>query len=501
MVKDEYVLAFDVGTTSTKGIAVNVSTGRIEASVTHNHSTLYIDQHRIEQNASHWWQGIIYTTRNILYKLGVSSDQIIGMGITGQTPNCLSVDKNGVPLRNAMTHMDTRSFPIIEKLRGKIDEKELLTETGARLDPRVDYSRILWLKENETNTYKATYKFLQAKDYIVFKLTGEFVTDYTDASLGYGLLNIEGKKYSKKMLNLLNIDEEKLPRPVPSTYIVGRLTKGAAEVLKLKVDIPVIAGACDVAAVVLGCGVSTPGSILMYLGGSIFTIIISDINIPSKHRFVQVNPDLLGYPIDLQTGGICYEWIKDNIFQIEHEVGKEAEIYKVLDNEAEKVVDSQGLIFLPYLAGGPSVAFNPNVRGLFYGLSISHTRAHLLRAVMEGIAFEFKMMVEHLESVGLKTGRMHLIGGGSKSVLWCNIIANILGREVFIPMTAKDAAAYGVALTAMVSLGRCKDFTEVQRLVKVERSYKPNLQLVRKYINLYNLYKKIGRELLTKIVG
>jgi len=490
-VDEEYVLAFDIGTTGVKSIVVSVETGEISASATYNYPVKSIDPYRVEQDPLEWWRGVVYTTHNILSKLGIETNKIIGIGVTGQTPNCLPVDKNGSPLRNAIIHMDTRSHTIIEELKRNIDELELMIETGTRLDPRVDYSRILWLKRYEPNIYRATYKFLQAKDFIVFKLTGEFTTDYSDATLGYGLLSIKEKRYSKKVLNLLNIDEEKLPVPVPSTHIVGELTQKAADILKLRPDIPVIAGAFDTAAAVLGCGALKPGSFLISLGGSISVVGISDANVPNKFRFIQIDPNLLGYAIDLQTGGICYDWIKDIVLQSKLG-GSNEEAYDILEREAKKVEPgSQGLVFLPYLAGGPSTAFNSNIRGLFYGLSLYHTKAHFVRATLEGIAFELKTMIEHLEKAGLKAEKVYLAGGGSKNKLWNEIITNILGKKTYVPATARNAAAYGIALATMVSLKRYSDLFEVQKLVKIEQTYTPSPEVFKKYSSYYGIYKSL----------
>jgi len=496
-VSTRYILAHDLGTTGNKAILVDEE-GNIKGSAWFSYPTYMPKPGVAEQNAEDWWRAVVMSTKELIKKEKISPRDIVAIGISGLTPNCLPVNREGVPLGRAMIHMDVRAQPIATKLEKEISMDfihRFMLKTGARIDPRVDFVRILWIKNNKPKIYEKTHKFLQAKDYIVLKLTNVFTTDYTDASLGFGLFNFREKRYDEEALDTFGIPLEKLPEPHLSTEIVGEVTEKAAKETGLNVGTPVIAGAADAAAINLGAGAERPNIAVLNLGGSIFVTVLSKKIMDKPHfYFVQIDPDYLGYGVDLQTGGVCLRWMRDQFCPMEKLVASAIDIdaYRLLDSEAERIKPgSDDLIFLPYFAGGPSVKFNSKAKGAFFGLTLTHTKAHLIRSIMEGIAYEFRYMIEHMENLDLEVKEVRLCGGGSKSSLWGKIIASVLGREILVPSYPTDSSAYGAALAAGVGVGLFKDLEEAQGRVKLFNRYVPEPEWHDKYERLFTLYKAL----------
>ena len=491
------MLACDIGTTAAKTILINTK-GNVIATARHPYPTYFLEHGGVEQNPNDWWKAVIKTTCKIIKENYVSPSNIISIGVGGQMTSCLPINEEGEPLRRCMIHMDRRSKSQVSCLTEEA-KKTYYNITGFPIGPRQTLQKIGWIKENEAETFDATFKFVQVKDYIVFKLTGIIGTDYSDASLA-GLLDIRKKKYSETILDQFEIPIEKLPDVNSSIDIIGEVSAKAAKATALAEGTPVIAGAGDDACAVVGAGALDKISAIINLGGGMWGAIILDKPIFDGHNnILELDPNYVRHEAGaLATGGMCYRWIQDQVFVFEKALSK------ILGRNSNMFFDyraslvnpgSDGLIFLPYLLG--------STRGMekacFYGLTPSHTSDHFIRSVLEGVAYEIRRIMEGLKECSFEVEDIRLTGGGSRSKIWCEIISDVMGKRILIPSNASYVAAFGAALAAATGVNVFNDLKTAQRSVRIDATYSPTMTRYKKYTQFYKIYKQLSNLLTLKI--
>ncbi|MBS7611362.1 xylulokinase [Candidatus Bathyarchaeota archaeon] len=491
-----YILAHDIGTTGDKATLFNLD-GHLVASTLKEYGLNQPKPTWAEQDPENWWAAFIASTREILKTSKVHSSEIEAISFSGQMMGCLPIDKSGDPLRPSIIWMDQRSIEQANFIAERIGEEAFYRITGNRVNPSYTISKILWLKENEPEVYERAYKFLQSKDYIILKLTGEYVTDYSDASLA-GLLDVNKRQWAYGILEELQIPIDKLPRLCASTEVVGGIERSAAEKTGLKPGTPVVLGGGDGACAAVGAGVVRYGHAYNYIGASSWISICADKPLidPRMRIFNQwhLDPNRVSPTGTMQMAGGSYRWLRDEVCRAEVEEAQRLGVdpYTVMDLEAEKVrAGSEKVIFLPYLMGERSPWWNPNARGVFFGLALGHRRRHLIRAVLEGVCFNLRIILEAFEEQEVRVENIRVIGGGAKSRLWRDIMASVYGKTILVPEYLMEATSFGAAIAAGVGVGIYKDFNVAEKLVRINAIHDPDPMLFEKYSILYGYFKKL----------
>lgn len=496
-----YILSHDLGTTGNKATLYDRE-GNLIASSFYSYPTYYPQPNWVEQNPLDYWKAVKLSTKELLSKSKIKARDIAVISFSGQMMGCLPVDKEGNPLRNIIIWADQRGIRESEFIREKVGEEKVYRITGHRISPTYSASKILWIKNNEPHIFENTYKFLLAKDFIIYKLTKRWVTDYSDAS-GTNLFDLKGEKWSEEIISNLDIPLEKLPELHNSLDVIGELTVDSAEELELLPGIPVVVGGGDGACAACGAGVVKEGDAYNYLGASSWIAIASKTPIydPKLRTFTfhHLDRGLFMPTGTMQSAGLSYQWARDNLAIEEKEIARKFGLspYEIMDLEAEKVPPgSENLLFLPYLLGERSPHWNPDARGVFIGLTPRHTRAHLMRAILEGVGFNLKIILEAFLSQNIDIKEIRFIGGGGKSKLWASILANIFERDILMMEVLEEATSLGSAIAGGIGVGIFPSLDIVDTLVKVKERISPQKDISEIYRRLYPLFIETYERLL-----
>jgi len=489
-----YILSHDLGTTGDKATLIN-SNGDIKASVFDGYKTYYPFSGWAEQDAWDYWKAFCKTTRRIIEISGIPVDKIAAVSFSGQMMAALPIGKDGDPLRYSIIWADLRSENQIRKISERISADKVYQITGHRLSASYSASKILWIKENEPEVYKKCYKFIQAKDFLALRLTGRFITDFSDAS-GMNLLDIKKMKWSEEILQATGIDRNKLPDTVESIEVVGNVKKEASEECGLLQGTPVVIGGGDGACATAGAGVVAKGESYIYLGTSTWMGITDTKPLidPKKRTFTfcHFKRGLYFSAGTMQTGGGSYGWFKNELCKYESQEAKKSkrDVYEILNDRASKIKPgSEGLIFLPYLMGERSPLWDPKARGAFIGLTVRHGKDHMIRSVLEGVAYNMKLIVEAFEEQNAGTDLIRIIGGGAKSDLWRSIFSDIIGVKIARLNLIEEATSFGAAIAGAIGVGLFNNIEEASKIVKIVDIIEPDVSRKRIYDKYYELFK------------
>lgn len=487
-----YLLAFDIGTSALKTTVLSEE-GHVAASAGFSYPTRTDATGIAEQDPDLWWKGVCRTARALGDSHPGIMGQIAAIGVSGHMLGCLPLDGKGKPVRPAMIHSDRRATEACRHIERTVGRDALYQLTGNVLDPRSSLCKVLWLKQNQPGQYASTARFVQAKDYIVSKLTGNLdVTDYSDASHAQWI-DIGSKSYLRDVFTELGISADKFPALHRGTDVIGRTTDTAALETGLKQGIPVVAGGGDGACANVAAGLVRPGDIYCSLGTTAW--ISQNVSKPlfdSKQRvfnIMSLDGENYGVFGAMQNAGKAIEWAL-GAFGFPDP--------KSLDTAASGIAaGSEGLTFLPYLDGERTPVFDANARGVFFNIGSVHQRPHFARAVLEGTGYALRSILEifreHAEAKHSdQITELRLIGGGARSDLWCRILADIMSvrlRALNIP--AGDATSTGAALAAGVGVGLYASLAEAAASVRAERLIEPQSGLQEIYDPGFALYQKI----------
>jgi|LSQX01.1.fsa_nt_gb xylulokinase len=495
MDKDCYILVFDIGTTGNKCTLFRPDGHRVCAH-TVNYNTTYLRPGWSQQKPEDYWESVVAGTRALLEKSGINPSQIAVIGLSGHMNGCIPVDGEGNVLFPNIIHSDCRSHPQCAGLMKMFDAKDFYYITGNRIDPHYTFPKVMWLKDNYPEIYAKTSYILNSKDYISFRLTGELgYTDFSDASLTC-MLNLREGKWAEELVKEAGLDVNKLPRLVPSFYILGGLSPQSAGVLGLKVGTPVAVGGGDGACATKGAGVAKKGQAYNYIGSSSWISTLNDNPVPDEGARIFHFYDLDGVNINVtgtvQSATISYDWVIENIGRYEAEMAGERErVFELIEDLARTApAGSSGVFFLPYMMGERTPHWDENTKGGFIGLTLYHTKSHLFRAVYEGVAYALRNVLDVFEDNGLQIEELTLLGGGAKSRLWNEIMCNVYRKPVKIHQFPGEATSLGAAIAAGVGMGIYKDFGEAVGIIGYQRRYEPDpcdVELYRNYYRIYNM--------------
>ena len=480
-----YFLGIDVSTTATKALLVD-SGGQVVAVSATEYPFETPRPLWSEQHPGLWWDGAQKSIRAVLETSGIDPAQVGGIGLTGQMHGLVLLDGAGEVLRPSILWNDQRTQAQCDEIHRRIGRERFIQITGNVALTGFTAPKILWVKENEPDVYAKAAHVLLPKDYVRYKLTGEFGMDKADGA-GTVLMNLKARDWSDEVLAALEIPRAWMPPLYEGPQITGRLTPEAAEATGLKPGTPVMAGGGDQAAQAVGVGAVTEGIVALTLGtsGVVFATANGAFIEPEGrlHAFCHSVPGkwhLMG--VMLSAAG-SLRWYRDTFAP---GVGFD----DLLAPAAQVPAGSDGLLFLPYLTGERTPHPDPLARGALVGLTVRHGLAHCTRAVLEGVAFGLKDSFELMKSSGLGAIRqVRVSGGGAKSPLWRQILADIFGCEL-VTVNTTEGAAYGAALLAAVGAGKYPDVEAAcQAAIQVTGSTLPNAEQVKAYEKVYPLYR------------
>ncbi|MFW6280561.1 MAG: xylulokinase [Halanaerobium sp.] len=493
-----YSMGIDIGTSGCKTILINEKGEKVAATV-ESYPVSHPKSNWSEQNPEDWWNGVINTIKELINKVDIDINDIVGIGLTGQMHGLVALDENNEVLRPAILWNDQRTSKQVEDILSLMGGRNnLIKNTNNNMLTGYTAPKILWFRQNEPDLYDKTKIILNPKDYIRFKLTGDFATDVSDAS-GTGMFNVKERDWSKEVLNTLSIPMEILPEVYESVEITGTLKKSVSDMLGLK-PIKVAAGGGDAVVQTTGTGLIEKDILGTTIGtAGIVSLGLSEFeyNESGKLQFFCNNEDnrwhIMG--VNLSSGG-AYEWYKNNLCRYEQKIADEndEDVFKILDKEVNSIdPGAKDLLFLPYLIGERCPYPNPNAKGAFIGLTLRHTHADLTRAVQEGIIYNLRHVKDLIASLDsdIEISEIRTSGGGSMSEEWKQIQADIFQLPVKTIVGSGEGAAFGAAIIAGVACDIWNDLEEAVSLLKVETVTTPNSQNASKYNELYNVYVKL----------
>jgi xylulokinase len=490
---DFYLIAHDLGTSGTKAALTDL-TGCVLATAERNYPVYYSADGGAEQDPQEWWQAIVDTTQEMMAKSKVSPQQIAGMSMSAQMVGTVPVDQDGNPLRRVMIWLDSRA----EKEAAYLREVTQLPFIGGKAPS----AKVLWIKQNEPEVYARTYKMLDCKDYLQFRMTGVYGTDYTLSS-ATTMFNPWEMGWWGDVLGAMEVPMEMLPTAMPSTQIIGNLTAAAAAELGLLEGTPVVSGGGDVPCAVIGSGAISEGRVHLYLGTSAWVIAVApEFNVEAEGITPGIGCDPAGFMLggEMDNAGGCLKWFSENLFGQEERLAAQAKgisIFQLMDEMAAEIpAGCEGLLFLPWVWGERAPVDDDQVRGGFVNLGLNHSKAHMVRAMLEGIGHHLRWIFETLEKAGVLVREANVIGGGAKSSFWLQLLADVTGVKLLQVEGPLDACARGAAMTAAVGLGYYHDFKEVEKIIRLTGiEYTPDPQKREGYDAAYANFRYIYQPL------
>ncbi|HHY45792.1 MAG TPA: FGGY-family carbohydrate kinase [Firmicutes bacterium] len=489
-----YLVGCDVGTGGTKAIVID-SDGKFLGGHYIEFGLKTPGHGLAEQDPEWYWQTVAETIKVSLQKSRINPGDVCGVGLSAQSPACIMVDRDLKPLRDAHIWMDRRATRECEWLKANIGEDAIFELTGNPIDPYYGLTKLMWEKANEPDLYKRCYKMLNQKDYPLMKLTGKPVTDYSNAALDGIAFDIRKRCWDQDMVRAIGLDMDKLPDVYPCDEVIGYVTREAAQATGLVAGTPVVAGTIDANAAWLSMGVINDGENALTLGTAACWglshksdkfargMIVLPHAADSREKYFSAAA--------LVAGGALIRWFRDTFGNLERNTGRELGIsaYDVMNLEAENIpAGSDGLVILPYFMGERTPVWDAHARGVMIGLSLSHGRGHIIRALMEAVGYGVAHNIQLVRDAGIEVKEpIGLVEGGAKSRLWRQIIADITGMEA-VYMGNVQGAPFGDCVVAGVGVGVFKNYEFIKDWVSAVERRLPDPENVARYKELMKVY-------------
>ncbi|SHH96016.1 xylulokinase [Clostridium grantii] len=483
-------LGVDLGTSSVK-IVIMDKQGNIVDSISKEYPVYFPKNGWAEQEPTDWWNATLNGIKELVAKSEVDGESIKGIGFSGQMHGLVMLDEEGNSLRPALLWCDQRTQEECDYLNNEIGREKISKYTGNMALTGFTAPKVLWVKKHERELFDKAAHMLLPKDYISYKLTGEFATDVSDAS-GTLMFDVENRTWSKEMIEILGIDEKVLPKIYESWEVTGKLTKEVADYTGLSVDTVVVGGAGDQAAGAVGTGTVDTGIVSVALGTSGVVFASSDnysVDDNNRlHSFCHANGKFHQMGVMLSAAASLKWWV-DNVNKDVDFEGYDDLFLKLIDEADKAEIGGKGLLFLPYLMGERTPHSDPDARGTFIGMGMTHERGHMTRAILEGVCYGLRDSLEILRDLNVPIEAVRVSGGGAKSKLWKQILADVFNVKVQT-INSKEGPAYGGAILAAVGCGLYNSVDEAcEALIKVTETVEPIQENVEKYNEYYNVYK------------
>ena len=472
----KYLIAHDLGTSGNKASLFSTS-GELIRSCTIPYEVHFFGRNCAEQDPQDWWNAVCEATRKIIE--GIDKKDVLAISFSSQMQACIAVDKEGKALRPAMIWADLRAEEQAEQLAKRVGEDRMYELNGHRVSASYSIEKLMWIRDHEPEIYANTYKMLLAKDYIICRLTGEFVTDYSEAS-GTDAFDLHKMEWSGEILKAAEIEREKMPELHASVDVIGKLTDDAAKALGLTRETKVVCGGGDGPCSALGAGSFQNGQHFLSFGTSAWIAGTSDrVFLDKEKTLICFGHVITGKYMPcgtMQAAGSSYSYIRRALCKEEEKIAKETgeSVYEILNRLVmESPAGARGLVFLPYLLGERSPRWNPDTSGSFLGIKMEHEKCDYVRAVLEGVAMNLDIILTaHRENVSIN--ELVLTGGGARGDVVAQILADILELPLYRLDNVESATSIAAATIAGVGVGVFDDFSVVNQFVKREKVFEPN---------------------------
>ena len=495
-----YLLGIDVGTSGTKSLLIDEG-GTVVARAVSEYPLYTPKPLWAELEPADWWRATCECIRVVLKQAGISGNEVKGVGLSGQMHGSVFLDEDNQVIRPAILWCDQRTAAECAWMTETVGRERAVELTSNPVLTGFQAGKIIWLRNNEPDAYARVRKVLLPKDYIRFLLTGEYATEVSDAS-GTSLFNVRQRRWADEVLDAVGIPREWMPKVYESPEITGRVTRDAAAATGLAEGTPVVGGGGDQAAGAVGNGIVETGVVSVSVGtsGVVFAFADEPVVDPGlrTHTFCHAVPGKWHVMGVMLSAGGSLRWWRDAFASEEKSVAAAMGVdpYELITAEAAQApLGAEGLIFLPYLTGERTPHADPHARGVFFGITLRSDRAHFARAILEGVAFGLRDSFEILREMGLPITQVRASGGGARSAMWRQILADVSGYDQ-VTINVDEGPAFGVALLAGVGTGVWKSVPEACHATIEVVSHTPaNSDAHRAYEPYYALYRKLYQHL------
>ncbi len=491
------ILAYDLGTGGNKASLYDAE-GRCLASVFAPYETEYPQTGWHEQRPAAWWDSVVLSTRQLLTTGMTDPRSIVCLAISGHSLGCVPLGADGRLLREAVPiWSDKRPVAQAAGFFRRIDEARWYRLTGNGFPPpHYTIFKILWFRDHEPEMFRAIHKIVGTKDYINYRLTGRMATDYSYAS-GSGVYDLLTWDYCDELLAAAELPRSLLPEIVPSQQILGQLTPVAAGELGLPREVKVACGGVDNSCMALGARNVAEGRVYASLGSSSWIAVSSSQplldELAKPYVFTHVVPGMFTSAVAIFSSGTSLKWVRNHLCAnlVEEARVQDKDAYDVMTALAgQSPVGARGLLFNPSLAGGSSLDASANIRGALLGLDLRHTQADVIRATLEGIALNLRLVLDELRRLGPVSNEMMVVGGGSRSKLWRQIFADVWEIDILKTNIGQEAGSLGAAAVAAVAAGLWDDFSHIDRVHELQDRAVPCPEHVRIYRQLLPIFRQ-----------
>lgn len=493
-----YMIGVDIGTTSTKSVLFKEN-GSIITQASEGYPLHQPSPSVAEQDPRQILNAVIHTIAAVMQQSGIQPGEVMFLSFSSAMHSVIAVDANGNPLTACITWADNRSSAAAARLKNELNGHELYLRTGTPIHPMSPITKLMWLGEEQPELFRQTYKFISIKEYVFAQLFGEYVIDHSLAS-STGMFNLEKLYWDTEALRIAGITADRLSKPVPTTQVLQGLLPGFAEQLGLLASTPFVVGASDGVLSNLGVGAIRPGVVAATIGtsGAIRTVVDRPLTDPKGRIFCYALTEkhwVIGGPVN--NGGMLFRWVRDEFAASEVETAKRLGIdpYEVLTRIAEQVPPgSNGLLFHPYLTGERAPLWNPDARGSFFGLSMTHRKEHMIRSVLEGVIFNMYTVLLAMEERIGRPSKILATGGFARSSLWRQMMADIFDQEVVIPESI-ESSCLGAVVLGLYATGRTSSLDIVFEMIGSTYEHQPVEAHAKIYKQLLPIFISVSRSL------
>jgi len=490
----EYILGVDIGTTSTKAVLFTT-----QGTVVNQHAVEYPLLSPAptiqEQDPDEILAAVIQSVREVIEQSAIAPAALIGMSFSAAMHSLIAVDQNGTPLTQSITWADRRSAGWVSKIRENYHGQAIYHRTGTPIHPMSPFVKLVWLRHEQPDLFARAAKFISIKEYILHQWFGEYAVDYSIAN-ATGLFNMETMDWDAEALEVAGITRDRLSPLVPTTHILTGIKGDYAQQMKISEQLPVVIGSSDGVLANLGVGAIKTGIVAVTVGtsGAIRTVLDHPETDPDEKLFCYALTEkhwVVGGAVN--NGGLILRWVRDNLGDVEVDTANllEEDPYNLLTAIAANVPPgSEGLIFHPYLAGERSPLWDANARGSLFGLALHHHKAHIIRAVLEGIVYNLNVVLEALRMAVNPITSIRATGGFARSELWLQMLADIFNQEVVVP-ESYESSCFGAAILGLYALERIPSLEHGSTLIGETYRYQPNPENVAQYQQVIPLYNHL----------